>query len=335
MLDTLTKTNTTFLIGNTNKREAAGQPWKYRSDGNNSYTGAIPVEDVQRRLFHWDAIEGQITATAITDDGVTQTVDPDRKAIMRSDNGAILGIFKSGYQIHQYDEWLLNNVANLLDADLVIGSAGLMKEGKSAFVQIELEDTLEIGGIEYRPFLTAATSHDGSLATTYFTGSQVLVCDNAFHLATKNAAEKFSVKHTANSRLRISDAKEALRILHLEAESFAVEVQALTEQVVTDEQWDEFVKAYAGDFENMPEGRTATIAANKAEKLNQLWHQDHRVKPWAGTAWGVHQAVNTFSHHLSGFKSSSTTRGERNMALSLNGGWSKQAELVRNILATV
>ena len=171
--ETINDLNNLTLIGYTDKR---GHAWHYRAneqgDESNHYPLAIPVEDVRRRLFNWTALEGQITANAITEDGVVTTTDPARKAIMRSDTGAILGVFKSGYRIHQYDQWLIHNVETLLDASVRIGSAGLLKKGAVAWVQVEMEDTITTPeGVDFRPFLTAATSMDGSLASTYQTGA--------------------------------------------------------------------------------------------------------------------------------------------------------------------
>jgi hypothetical protein len=40
-----------------------------------------------------------------------------------------MGIFAEGYQRHQYDEWLLGTVGNILDDSLSISSAGVLRKG--------------------------------------------------------------------------------------------------------------------------------------------------------------------------------------------------------------
>lgn len=85
-----------------------------------------------RRLFHWSPLEGDVQAVVLQDDGVLTVTDPDRKAIVRSDTGAVLGIFKKSYQVHRYEEWLVHNVEAILDAELQIGSAGLLRGGAGA-----------------------------------------------------------------------------------------------------------------------------------------------------------------------------------------------------------
>ncbi len=166
--------NTQTLIGFTSKR---GNAWHYRAnlqgDEPNHYPTDVPVADVLRRLFHWTPEVGPAETTIAG----KRYVDHTRKVIVRPDTETILGTFKSTYQVHRYDEWLLDNVAAITDSgELKIGSAGLLKGGAVAWVQFELEETLDVANVQYRPFLTAATSLDGSIATTYQCGHQVVVC---------------------------------------------------------------------------------------------------------------------------------------------------------------
>ncbi len=331
--ETLATLNTQTLIGYTDKR---GTAWHYRAEEqgaeSNHYAGAIPVADVERRLFNWLGVEGELSATAITPDGVIKSVDPERKAIMRSDNGNILGIFKNGYRVHQYGDWLLDNVSMLLDADLHIGSAGLLRGGAQAWVQIEMEDTITAAeGVEFRPFLTAATSMDGSIATTYMVGAQVVVCDNTLAAGLRNADAKVKIRHSVNSLTKIGQVRDALSIVHQVGDAFAEEVRALTAQVVTDDQWARFVKAYTDTGSDSK--RSQGMAERKAGELNRMYQYDERVAPWKGTAYGVLAAVNTHVHHVQTVRGAS--RAERNMARFIEGGVDKMDAATLDLLATV
>lgn len=140
----------------------------------------MPVADLQRRLFGWQAqsrplyvrlpAEDLDTAAGLDEAGLPYRMVPvaDRQAITRSDTGAVLGIFAGGYRIHRYEQWLLETVAAILDAELSIGSAGLLRGGAVAWVSVEVPETITTPeGVAFRPHLLACTSHDGSLATTY------------------------------------------------------------------------------------------------------------------------------------------------------------------------
>lgn len=330
--ETATWLNTQTLIGFTDKR---GNAWHYRAeeqgDESNHYPGAIPVADVERRLFNWKAVEGQITATHLSDDGVLVNDDNRFKAIMRSDNGDILGIFKNSYRIHDYDTWLVDNVNTLLDADLQIGSAGLLRNGAQAWVQIEMEETLEVRGVEFRPFLTAATSHDGSLATTYVTGAQVVVCDNTLSAAVSGADKKIKVRHSVNSMGKLGDARDALGIVYGVADAFTAQVYELTEQKVTDAKFRKFVTAYSNP-ENAD--KRSPQMDRKADTLLTLWKSDERVHPWKGTAYGVLAAVNTYVHHEQSVRGGGS-RAERNMARVVSGEVDKLDQGTLALLAAV
>ena len=303
---------------------------------NTVYDGPIPVADVHSRLFSWEPAEGSVdtTATVLSADGVeTFTLnDPNRKTICRppralgpNDAGAILGVFKSGYQPHSYEKWLLNNVATILDDDLGIFSAGLLRGGAQAWVQVSVPDSFATPeGVEFRPNLLAVTSFDGSLSTTYKGTTTNTVCDNTMGVALGEAGRAYKVKHSRYSDLKIMEAREALALVHTIADDFAAEVAALCNTTVTDSQWDQFLASLAPTKDENGKdktGRSFTMATNKQAALRGLWSHDTRVTPWKNTAWGVVQAVNTYTHHVQSVRGSD--RDERNMALAVSGGFDK------------
>ncbi len=332
--ETLTHLNTQTLIGYTSKR---GQAWHYRASEQgaepNHYEHAVPVADVRRRLFHWSPVEADIHAVIIDKDGVETYADATRKAIVRPDTGAILGIFRTGYKVHDYDQWLINNVEGILDADLHIGSAGLLRGGAVAWVQVEMADTLNAAGVEFRPFLTATTSLDGSIATTYQTGAQVVVCDNTLSAALNTADTRVKVRHSANSLTRLAQVRDALAIVHQVADDFTAQVERLTNQTVTENQWIRFLGAYCGTDDTKASKRALTTRSLQANQLDRLWNHDQRVTPWRGTAYGVLAAANTYAHHLAPVRGA--TRAERNAERLVTGKVHDLDGHTLQILATV
>lgn len=323
--ETIESLNINTLIGMTDKRGDAWHRTRDIVEGKglepNHYPLAIPVDDVNRRLFHWSAVEGDITATALTEDGVLSGSAPTFKAIMRSDTGDVLGIHSQRYGVHQYSQWLIDNVSTVLDASksqLVIGSAGLLKGGAQAWVQIELPDTMQAAGVKYRPFMTAATSHDGSLATTYITGVQVVVCDNTLSAALGGADSSFKIRHSSASLARIGEVRDGLGIVFGIGEQFKTRVEMLVADKVSDREWVKFVAALT-----KPKGeasvRSKGMAERKVEEIVRLWEYDERVAPWKGTAYGVVAAVNTYATHIQTVKGAS--RAERNMTKTIMGEW--------------
>jgi phage/plasmid-like protein (TIGR03299 family) len=327
--------NNMTLIGFTEKR---GKAWHYRESSQgaepNHYTGAIPVEDVKRRLFFWEPKTYAAKAGPYTDETTKGVVRP-KGTFGPADRGEILSYMSASYPIHGFDQWLIKNPLVIADdSDLQPASAGLLKGGAVAWVQFEMSETLEAAGMAYRPFLTAATSLDGSLKTTYLTGSQAVVCDNTLSAALRHDTEtSYAVKHTASSLNKIQDVREALRIVWEVAENFADQVDHLSNVTVNDLAWNQFLEAQFPTTrpDGKPlTGRGLTVATRNQTRLWELWNNDPRVKPWTGTALGVVQAVNTFEHH------DKATRGQsiaqRNTLRMVTGG---HDDLDRNTMRTL
>jgi len=315
--ETITDLNQNTLIGFTEKR---GTAWHYRAaqqgEKSNHYEGAIPVEDVIERLFPWKAIEGDLVSTAITEGGVLTVRDTTRKTILRPDTGAILNVPKKGYKIHQYDEWLIEKVTTALDDDLSIASAGLLKGGGVAWVTVEVPDNIVTPeGVEFRPFILAATAHDGSLSSTYKRAIQLPVCDNTLSIALGEASETLKIKHTRNSEVSPKALKDALGVIYSTADEFQKEVAALTSVKVSDAEFQAFLDSLAPVPDE--EGVEERLELNKQDTLRTLWNGDPRVAPWKGTAWGVLQAMNTAQHHE--FTVRGMERSERNMLNVVTG----------------
>ena len=332
-------TNTQTLIGFTDKR---GTAWHYRAglqgDQPNHYPGPVPIEDVRRRLFHWHAVSRRIavevpaepaTMTHLAGDGTPQRWAPveDRQAICRSDDtaGKAMGVFALGYAMHQYDEWLLTTVADILDDDLSISSAGLLRDGAIAWVEVSVPDSVTTPeGVQFRPNLLATTSFDGSIATTFKRTITATVCDNTRELALAEKGQQVKVKHTRGSRTRLSPAREALALVHTVADEFSHEVARLCATTVTAAAWNGFLDRHVPLTDTRARtpltGKSLTLATAKRDALDHLYTHDTRVAPWAGTAFGVLQAVKPTSTTSAPFEAAavpSATSSRRSPATSV------------------
>jgi phage/plasmid-like protein (TIGR03299 family) len=331
--ETLHHLNTNTLIGNTEHR---GTAWHYRADLQggelNHYPGPVPVEDVRRRLFHWSADSRPLavalpadlaTATHLGEDGALCRWTPvrDRQAIVRSDTEEVMGIFSTGYVMHPYEDWLLTTVANILDENLSISSAGLLKGGAIAWVEVSMPETVSSPeGLDFRPNLLATTSFDGSIATTYKRTVSAVVCDNTRAAALGERGRTYKVKHSRHSQARLAEARQALSVVHQMTEDYLTEISTLTRTPVSDRQWDRFLVQLipaSGPTGQPLTPRARRAAEEKKYQLNHLYRSDHRASPWQGTALGVLQAVNTWEHHYGTVRGA--TRSERNMLKAVKG----------------
>jgi phage/plasmid-like protein (TIGR03299 family) len=179
-----------------------------------------------------------------------------------------------------------------------------------------MEETQQVEGFDFRPFFTAATSLDGSLSSTYQDGVQAVVCDNTLSAALGERTNRVKIKHSRKSLGRIGEVRDALGIVLQTSKAFEQQVRTLIATEVTDKAWAAFLDAHV----ELPEkpGRGRTLAETKREQLSALYRHDDRVAPWAGTAFGVLQAVNTFTHHVGTVRGA--TRQQRNAERAVLGG---------------
>jgi phage/plasmid-like protein (TIGR03299 family) len=315
--ENLTWLNTMTLIGFTSKR---GNAWHFseahQGELSNHYEHAIPVRDVQRRLFDWEPVKVPVEYTVAGRRYTSRT----RFVVARSDNGADLGTFKDSYQPHPYSEWLLGVTSNILADTLMIGSAGMLRGGAQAWVSIEVpENVTTPQGVTFRPNLTAVTSLDGSLATTYKRMITVVVCDNTLRAGLSEKHDQvYRVKHTRHSKVNVGQARDALGIVEDISADFSAEVEALCATRVSDRQWAQFLDAHLPfPAEAGGKSNARTIAERKREELGALWLNSPMVSPWKNTAFGVIQAVNTWAHHVQTVRGKS--RAERNQEYALTG----------------
>ncbi len=347
--ETLNWLNTNTLIGFTDKR---GTAWHWRAEEqggqSNHYPGAVPLGDVRERLFHWTAdsrriaveVPAEASTTTHSHDGLPMrwAVVEDRQAICRSDDHNVMGIFGQGYQRHQYQKWLLTTVADLLDDDLAISSAGLLRGGAIAWVEVSMPETITTPeGVTFRPNLLATTSFDGSISTTYKRTVTDTVCDNTRACALAENGQQFKVKHTANSHAQLGPARQALAMVHTLAQDFADEVARLCAVQVSGSQWTSFLDSHVprvdAETSRLLTGRALTLVDAKRDTLDTLYRSDPRVAPWAGTAHGVLQAINTYEHHAGTVRGGS--RAERNGLKTINGDFDRLDRTTWTSLRTV
>lgn len=327
--ETLADLRSNIRVGFTDKR---GTAWwanpEHRQESH--FTGPVP-EEVARDLIGWEPLEAPVQATFLSLDGVTTVTDETKKMYVNPRTMQSVGVTGTRHKAHNYAETLIDIPGILVDGKLGIGSVGTLNKGGRAFVQYEFDENINAGkDIQFRPFLTAATSLDGSLATTYLTGAQVVVCDNTLSIALTSADDTYRVRHTTNSRVNVNDARRALNLVLGVADEFQAEVQKLTNEFVSDEKWNALIDTLVPVPES---GKGRTIAQRKRGELNALWNNDNRVTPWKNSAWGVLAATNTWTNHFATVKN--VTRDERRVAKLIDGGFEKSDQLTLRLLATV
>lgn len=318
-METLKWLSDNTLVGFT---ETRGNAWHWRQGDHNHFPQAVPVEEVER-LFNF-TIDPQSLFILDPSNPFGFSEIEDRQAWMNSRNGKLMGIFTGRYAGHQYSEWLLNSIANVLHGELGVASAGLLRDGRQAWVQLEVPECFDApAGEKVRPSILCVSSFDGSIATAYGRRITRVVCDNTLYCARREQGATIKFKSTSGNIGKIKDVRQALELIERQADDFSAEISELLAVRVDDTQW---IKLRDKVLAPMPpEGKTTrgkTLCEAKREELSKLYRFDERVEPWAGTLWGVLQADNTYRQHIRSVKG--VTREERNMINLVEGNSAKE-----------
>jgi phage/plasmid-like protein (TIGR03299 family) len=309
--------NRMTLIGNTLKR---GKAWHWRAedqgDEPNHYDGFIPVEDVKRRLFNFEAVSKPVFAQNA--DGSFKIIT-GKQAITHSVTGDVFGVVSDRYKIHQFNEALLDNLSTIIDSrDLGIDSAGLLQAGNRAWVQISIPENLTSkDGFAFRPTLIGTSSHDGYTSLTFKRVMQAVVCDNTLQMAMGEKSDTVKIRHKGEKLTNLEDIRRTLEIVYSTGDDMMQELDRLMAWAVTDNQFNTLVEnvfpislqevTFKDDNGNTitrtidaHDTRSAGKQNPKRELLNGLWREDPRVAPWKNSGLGVLQAFTTYNQHFSG-----------------------------------
>lgn len=310
---------------------------------NRRFEGGIPAEAILKELFNW---EPQAWPTAAIDPesgknplSQRRLADRQRYAIVRppatfgpDDTGEIFYYGgQESYRIHTRREWLLGLADAITDEGAVIETAGELASGAEAYVCVTMPEKYRHAGVEWLPRLTLATSANGRISSQGAAHNHVTVCDNTrdINLAAGHAAGRgFRARHSANS---VSDAKlatyrQAISGLAATADQFKRDIEVLTNIEVSEDQWQAFKIAYAGDIKEL-DGRAQTFAETAHAALQARWEDnDPMVRLWAGTAFGALQAANTYAHHDMIRRGGLDGRWSANIRETITGGWGEQED---------
>jgi phage/plasmid-like protein (TIGR03299 family) len=282
-----------------------------------------------REYFDWTAERSpaEYAVTHSADEGETRLAP--RHIVWHSETGGYLGDVSPSYALHQYSETLVDNISTLLDqSDLRVKHYGQFDGGAVGFVQVEFPTTSQRADVEYSTWISAVSSHNGSFATSYLSGNDLITCSNSVRSAVAKANGLIKIRHTRNSQLRVAEAREALGVMFHTDETFGDLVDSMLGVKVTQNDFNRLVREFTKP--DGKEGKAATIATNAEDRLHAMWETDTRVAPWHGTGFGAFQAFNTFDLWERPVRGGE--REDRNMQRTL-AGLDKSASHVQRVLA--
>lgn len=207
-----------------------------------------------------------------------------------------LGIVGGDYEPIQNEDafaWL-NNLADQSGAKFV--SAGSLFDGARVFVAMEMEEQIKIGGEDaFGQYLSAVTSHDGSLALTTLVTPIRIVCQNTASLALKSAQVTHKVRHTGSIEGRVQEARDVLGITLGYADAFTAAMEDLLDREMTNDAFDALIaKEFLPLAENAPHGTLTRVEAQRND-LTALFRKADTQDFGRGTRYAAFNAITEWS----------------------------------------
>lgn len=311
------------------------QPWFADDDYTGRFSGAVPVEAVMERLLNWQAVKAPAFSDMSCDIDEATNIGVDGKPthrqreanyafIKRSDNGFTMNCRSDDYQVHQYNEWFIDNIANMLHGELAIESAGLLMGGGVFWVSVSLPESFSTSsGFALRPRILGYGSHNSKFTSSYMRNEKSPICDNSLDVEIAGRdRHSIKVRHSAKSMGKLAVIRDALGLLYAAADEDLAFFERLAEWDVQDREFkglmDQLYPVPAAEVVDgkVKNQRSITMAESRREDIATMYVMDDRASKWRGSALGVLQAFNTWDQQE---RSVMGERFERQMLGSLSG----------------
>jgi phage/plasmid-like protein (TIGR03299 family) len=233
------------------------------------------------------------------------------KAITRDDTGAVLAPATEGFSLISHALMGEMIEAILGDKNVLFETAGSLREGRSVWALVRLDEPYTVPGDDspIYPYLALLNHHDGTgAAKATFTDVRV-ICWNTWQAAEAQGerdGSSFSFRHVGNPAERIAEAKDALAALRDNSRKQADLFRQLALVPVNDQQVMTFTEAFLPSPRDHGEFCSDRVQANVDHArgvFTQLHNESLTTDAVRGTAYGLLQASTEYLDHVRRFNS--------------------------------
>ncbi|MEX1028357.1 MAG: DUF932 domain-containing protein [Candidatus Paceibacterota bacterium] len=236
--------------------------------------------------------------TIVTADGVPV---PQRKAVVRNDTNAVLGVVGNSYQPVQNHQCFGFLDAVVADGDLRYHTAGALGQGERVWMLAKLPGEIRVRDSEdlTEQYLLLSNSHDGSSALRVFFTPIRVVCANTLGMAERRGrGQGVSVIHKGDLAAKVGKAQEVLGLAKRFYDSLEDRINLLASHYPSRQQLQDYFATLYPDAPDMKNRR----AENVRSELFRLFEngRGQNIPETRLTTWAAFNAVTEFvDHHRS------------------------------------
>lgn len=225
---------------------------------------------------------------------------PDQVALVRGDNGFVLGTATVGYKIYANMDGFTSLEEKLSKGGLSVDTLGSLKGGKIVWGLLSFDATLLSetdlgGGDKLRRYLLFSWGHDGKTGLKFGIVTIRVLCNNTMQMAWNSATSKlFSMSHRGNVHANVDMLIDAINTDTVQFEATESQYKKMMATKLSKDAIRDYVKVVM-DLEEKGNNRRAT---NLIDHITNLAISG--VGNSGETAWDALNGVTEFLSHEAG-----------------------------------
>ncbi len=226
---------------------------------------------------------------------------PKRKAVIRTDSNAVLGVVGNSYQPVQNHQCFGFLDAMVADGEIRYHTAGALGQGEKIWMLAKLPGEIRVKESEdvTEQFLLLSNSHDGSSALRVFFTPIRVVCANTLGMAErKSRGHGVSIIHKGDLEAKVAEAHEILGLAKTFYGNLDRRINRLAWHYPTRGQLETYFSML---YPDNPESKNQRSANIRKELFHLFEHgRGQNIPETKLTTWAAFNAVTEFvDHHRS------------------------------------
>ena len=213
----------------------------------------------------------------------------------RDKDNKVLGVVKGRYKIVQNED-AFAFTDSLLGEGVKYETAGAFDEGRKVWLLAKMPKDYKILGDVVEPYLVFTNSFDGSGAIKVATTGIRVICRNTLNVALKGAKRKWSAKHSGSIDMKLSEARETLKIADAYFQRLDDKMQELYKIKLTDDKVKDVVNLIAPVDDGMTDRKKRNLIEMQNDILMRYFTMPDLVVMDKTAARLVHAVSDTSTH---------------------------------------
>jgi phage/plasmid-like protein (TIGR03299 family) len=223
-----------------------------------------------------------------------------KKALIREDNHAVLGLHSDGYQPFQNYEMLelLDKVSQ--QTGLPIHRGGLFGNGKKVFIQLQSHEfrIQNVGGVwdTISGYVTGINSFDGSTSLSFGPSTRTISCQNTFFGAYKEMGTK--IRHTKNMGVKLDEVCRRIEGVLVEERNNFDNIKKMSETQFEMNTLDSVIRTMFDISREVDLQDTDKMSGVTRNKLSRFYIDlNGELREKGNNVWGLMSGVTKYTTH--------------------------------------